>query len=818
MKTSFLNLLLICLLTNFSFAQQPSKKPLEVSGVYPSFAAFNSPADRARPNSECGIGQLVNWAGKLWYTSYTSHDLFEGTDKLHFIDKDYKHNEYEKSVGGTSSCRMIHKESEQLIIASYFIDKNGNIRTVPRKELPGRLTAVSRDIRDPANKVLFLTQEGSVYEVDVHTLKVTFLFKKPAVGWHAKGAYTSQGVFVVTNNGEDSAPTPFWNVDYSDPWGVYKREEEVKDLFLTSRPKGPEDWGSLCEWDGKAWKLIKRGQYLDVTGPGGMTGAKTNDEQIWSYGWDKRSLLLSVREKGSWKHYRMLKPTYTFENRNGSNTEWPRINEVQPNKYLMFMNGAIYNFPGTFSQTNTSGIRPVCSMLRTVTDMAFWDNRLVFSCQETSWHGIKNLVPGQPNSNLIFTSLDQLRRKGPAIGYGGVWKDDYVEANKPSEALNIAGYDYRMLYLNQVGKPVAKIRIEVDEKGNDQWKTYETIELKGGEQYSKVLPYTLKAEWIRFTSDGDIKATAYVHAYSNRNFVDREKEIFKGLSSVSTKEESPKTIIRAGFPTRNLQYLVTDAQGNDKYYEVNEYLQFIPQNEETKAIELLKTAYKIVPEIMVDEASVMVKGGNGVVYRLPKGDKNFDNQKDIRSIREVVQERLLANLHGTFYEIPRGPEISRIKPVATHNFHIQDFETWRGLIVLSGVSKDAQPDGHIFKSADNSAGLWFGELDDLWKLGKPVGVGGPWKNSEILANSPSDPYLMTGYDKKSVEFSHDSPGTVKFFVEVDYFGKGEFFPSRTFEIPAGRTVRYEFPEGFSAHWIRLIASKECKATAIFTYQ
>jgi hypothetical protein len=104
------------------------------------------------------------------------------------------------------------------------------------------------------------------------------------------------------------------------------------------------------------------------------------------------------------------------------------------------------------------------------------------------------------------------------------------------------------------------------------------------------------------------------------------------------------------------------------------------------------------------------------------------------------------------------------------------------------------------------------------ETGKPVGVGGPWKNSEILANSPSDPYLMTGYDKKRVEFSHDFSGTVKFYMEIDFFGKGEFVSYKTIEIPAGKTVRYEFPEGFSAHWVRLMASKDCEATALFTYQ
>jgi hypothetical protein len=427
-------------------------------------------------------------------------------------------------------------------------------------------------------------------------------------------------------------------------------------------------------------------------------------------------------------------------------------------------------------------------------------------------------VPGQPNSNLIFTTLDQLNRKGAAIGFGGVWKDDYVKANAPSEALNIAGYAYRTLYLNQVGQAVAKISIELDKNGNGKWETLKTVALRGGEQYVEVLPQSLKTEWIRFTSDGDIKATAYVHAYSNRKFIESEKEIFKGLAPITTTKESSSSILRTGFPTRNLQYLVTDSQGNEKYYEVDEHLKFLPKDDDKAGIELLKKDYKVTTEIMVDDASVMVYGSNGILYRLPKGNKNFDGGTTTRNIREVVQERLLANMHGTFYEIPRGPEILRIKPVASHNLAIQDFETWRGLIVMSGISKDAEPDGHVFKSVDNSTGLWFGELDDLWKLGKPVGVGGPWKNSEVLANSPSDPYLMTGYDKKSAVFSHDFDGTVKFYLELDFFGKGEFFTYKTLEIPAGKTMSYQFPDGFSAHWIRIVSSTDCKATAIFTYQ
>jgi hypothetical protein len=114
-----------------------------------------------------------------------------------------------ESVGGTSACRMIHRESRQLFIASCVIDESGNIRVIPREKLPGRLAATARHLTDPENKVLYLTQEGAVYEVDVHTLDVKALFKKPLPGWHYKGAWPAQGRVFVAANGEEPAPSPF---------------------------------------------------------------------------------------------------------------------------------------------------------------------------------------------------------------------------------------------------------------------------------------------------------------------------------------------------------------------------------------------------------------------------------------------------------------------------------------------------------------------------------------------------------------------------------------------------------------------------------
>jgi hypothetical protein len=144
-----------------------------------------------------------------------------------------------------------------------------------------------------------------------------------------------------------------------------------------------------------------------------------------------------------------------------------------------------------------------------------------------------------------------------------------------------------------------------------------------------------------------------------------------------------------------------------------------------------------------------------------------------------------------------------------------DFCTWRGLLVISGTLKSAKKDTNYLTSGD--IGLWFGGIDDLWKFGKPIGKGGPWYNTAVKANAPSDPFLMTGYDKKKVELSHNANLDISFTIEVDV-DHTNWKTYQTISVPPGQTIIHEFPEGFSAHWVRLISDTNCLATAFFTYE
>jgi hypothetical protein len=132
-------------------------------------------------------------------------------------------------------------------------------------------------------------------------------------------------------------------------------------------------------------------------------------------------------------------------------------------------------------------------------------------------------------------------------------------------------------------------------------------------------------------------------------------------------------------------------------------------------------------------------------WRLPLGNEEFTpltRAGFLRICREVATERDLFNCMGTFYELPaeNADGFAKIRPVASHNLRINDYASYRGMLIMTEIDPErSDKNEHIIISADNKAFVWAGVIDDLWKLGKTTGHGGPWKNSEVTSGIPSDP-------------------------------------------------------------------------------
>lgn len=799
-----------------TFAAAPPAGPLAVSGRYPHLAYFNH-------QGECGTGAVVPWANRLWIITYGPHLPKGSDDKLYEIDNELQRVTRPESVGGTPANRMIHRESRQLNIGPYFIDENRKVRVIPPSKMYGRLTATARHLTDPAHKVYICDMEGLIYEVDVQSLEAKLIFKRPIPGWHSKGGYSGQGRLVLANNGEE----PTRSVDQYKPF----------DYFIDPTHKSSEDAGALAEWDGRQWRLIQRRQFTDVTGPGGIHGPPSADAPLWAIGWDRRSLMLEVCQGGTWHLYRLPIADFSYVATHGWHTEWPRIREVGEGKFLMNLHGGWFDFPAEFAPGKTGGLRPLGDYLKITGDFCAWNGRIVFGCDDTARSGFSgpkqldtgNRLNGQSCSNLWFTTWEGLSQAGRPAGSGGVWLRDPVAAGTPSDPYLLAGYTQRVLHLAHHTPEPVTFTLEVDRTGNGQWTAARQIRLEPREYVYHLLADDLAMTWVRLKTDRAARnVTAWFHCGPGGG-ARTDRALFAALADIDQAGPWTSAVVRSEGEDKILlgvRSQAIDAAGNagePKTWQVGADLKFTPTAGDSPSARFLAEQAVVRDRVLESDAASLILNEGKLRVRLPKAHAAYDAPWATgwpRAVREVVTERSLLNAGGSFFLLPRENSggLRRIKPIATHNKRITDFCSWRGLLVIAGCAAAARSDGHAVTAPDGKTALWMGDIDDLWKFGKPVGSGGPWRDTSVTADKPSDPYLMAGYDQKQLVLSHDASREVSIRIEVDLAGDGIWLRYATFPVAPGKKLTHAFPAGYSAHWIRLTADRDCKATATLTYR
>ncbi len=774
------NLLLLAAFTGFLTAEEPR----HVSGIYPALAMFNN-------EGECGTGAVVPWADRLWVITYGPHLPFGSSDKLYEITPDLKQIVRPESVGGTPANRMIHPESQQLFIGPYVIDADRSVRVIPPNRMPGRLTGNARHLSDPAGKIYYATMEEGLYEVDVKSLAVTSLIRdgnplkkgfavetpltkleSQLPGYHGKGLYSSQGRLIYANNGD-------------------------RDKCVLTDPTTPS--GALGEWSkpGDDWQLVRRNQFTEVTGPGGIQGSAT-DAPVWSIGWDAKSLILMLLDGGQWQSFRLPKVSHSYDGAHGWNTEWPRIRDIGEDDLLMTMHGAFWRFPRTFSAANTNGIRVRSAYMKVIGDFCRWNDRLVFGCDDSAKseflnkRAVKGGIDsvGQSQSNLWFTSPETPDKLGPAHASGAVWLHESVKAGDVADPFLVAGWKHRSLWRID---HTAGTAIREDISGD--------------------------AEWLTVKADRDAKDVSVIITLTNGEERSTEADaIFDGVARVDDAKVQTGVFRARGENKRTLS-LAADAG----YYELDAALKLQRIND-AKAEQFVKTKVAIPQHVItLDEASVLVVDDRGRRWRLPRATTALDattNAGELRICREVATERDMLSACGTFFELPaeNADGFAKIRPIASHDLRVTDFGGYRGLFLMSGIQPDAPAGEHILRSDDGKAALWAGAIDDLWKLGKPRGAGGPWKSTKVNAGQSSDPYLMWGYDKRTLTLSLDDAQAVNLKVELDLTGTGLWVTYKEAKVAAGARLDIVFEPAVQARWLRVTADAACTATAQLKYE
>jgi hypothetical protein len=782
-----------------------------LSGIHPHLAMFND-------EGECGTGAVVPWADRLWVVTYAPHQPKGSTDKLYEITPDLRQIIRPESIGGTPANRLIHDESGQLFIGPHAIDRLGKVRTIPYTAMFGRPTGTARHLTDPAGKVVYATMEEGIYEVDVKTLAVGELWadeqmktdrrKADLPGYHGKGFYSGQGVYVYSNNGEHG--------------------DEAK-----TRPEIPS--GVLAEWDGKAgkWTIVRRNQFTEVTGPGGIHGnGSPAKDPIWAVGWDAKSLLLGVRRVGEgWRFFRLPKGSHSYDGAHGWNTEWPRIREIGEKDFLMTMHGTFWSFPADFGVKDVSGIRPRSNYLKVIGDFCRWNDHVVFGCDDTAKREFLNkrkakgeIAAPQSQSNLWFVKPEAIDHLGPVIGRGAVWMKEDLTAGAVSDPYLFAGYAMRGLHLTHDSAEPVTFALETGD-GQGTWSELQAVEVETKGSRFLDFPATAPGEWIRLRVKGPVAGATAVFTYRAEDpRAESADPMFDGLAKPGQARTGGVVLARDG-GSKTLSFAAIDANGKTAgHYQLDGDL-VLRRVEDADAEDLTRTRAAIPENVLaIDEASVIYTDDEGKRWRLPKGEvPGLSGFGGYRVAREVATERDLFHAEGSFYELPANNAggIAKVRPVATHKRLVHDFCSYRGLFLMSGVATDASSDNpHIIGSDDGKVALWAGAIDDVWKLGKPRGTGGPWKSTKVKAGEVSDPYLMTAYDKKTLELRFEDPANDQLHVtaQIDIHGDGTWLDYQRFLLENGKTTTHEFPDGFSAYWIRLVSDEDTTATAQLIYR
>ncbi|MCB9890052.1 MAG: hypothetical protein H6833_00200 [Planctomycetes bacterium] len=800
------------------------------SGVAPHLASFNE-------DGECGIGALAVWAERLWWITYAPHRPNGSQDKLWALDEALDLWVGDGSVGGTAACRRIHEATGTLLLGPYAIDRSGDVRAIPPSAMPGRLTAIASHLSQPHSRVWYATMEEGFYEVDLVRGVVRTAFpdangtKDPGgallPGYHGKGLHAGQGVLVYANNGEPSA-------------------EALK------QPDVPS--GCLAEWTGEPkdpWTVVRRNQFCEVTGPFGMrTDPHADTSPIYSVGFDHRSCILMVRDAGSWHAFRFPKASHTYDGAHGWNTEWPRIRDVGEDDLLMTMHGTFWRFPRTFGVGNTSGLKPRSTYLRVVADFCRFGERIVFGCDDAAKNEflntrrIKQRIDGdghahrlqgtvQSQSNLWFVELGQLDALGPTIGQGALWIDDEVVADVPSEPYLFAGYAHRSLHLAHRSSRPVSFRIEVDH-GDGRWQLMRTRRVEPFEGAFESFAPATDGTWIRIVPDQSCRATAiFFYRGADERGVEPEQR-FAAFTRIlgngaqraqadRVSVRSRRLLVRPGRANEGLEILSLDpgerreGEPDGRAWVVEPDLDVVPSTSRLADRMREHIGISASNALRQDGQSLLYVDDDGTRYRLPIGVDPAPGRVQ-RIAREVVTERDLLHCGNIFYELPAigAGGFGRVRPIATHPFVIDDFCSWRGMLVLSGeLSKLDDP--HVVHSGDGRIALWLGAIDDLWALGKARGRGGPWMQTAVEAGEASDPFLMHGFDHKRLVLEHDQVAELGIEIQVDVTGHGRWVQYRFVQVPIGQPFVHEFPRDFSAYWIRFRARAAARVTAQLEY-
>ena len=86
----------------------------------------------------------------------------------------------------------------------------------------------------------------------------------------------------------------------------------------------------------------------------------------------------------------------------------------------------------------------------------------------------------------------------------------------------------------------------------------------------------------------------------------------------------------------------------------------------------------------------------------------------------------------------------------------------------------------------------------------------------MKAGAVSDPYLLTGFDRKALTLSQSGAEQVTFTLEIDVTGMGDWQPYKRYTV--GHAPVRDTLDSLRAYWLRCRTDADCRATVWLEYR
>lgn len=417
--------------------------------------------------SETGIGAIVPFAGKLWFITYPDvNNNGRGTGLWVMDERMQPVLVAETNV--TSAARITFANA--LFIGVHKITDAGVVTPITGFGANDRIAGYAK--LAGKSDLYAMTMDGIIWKVNPTTCVAT-----------QTGLTTPNGQAGLNITGQAHG---------KEVWG----HSDGDHLFCTLNKENPDGRLGIYTVSTGAWTDVDAGHNSWVA----VAGSYDGKGHIFATGHDGLSALLWMFNGQTFdatpRKFRI--PLPSDQQKEGWQQEWMRIRAVETERYLMDLHGGFFQLSPFLARddafaTAMPRVEPIARHMRTIPDYAFWNGYLVLGGnQATPQSGNKYLNVGQPQSGLLFTTLDDIWSWGKPAGTGFWYRNASVTSGVQSEYMLLRGYNQKELNLvNGTGTDLSvDVRLRMGEMAGDY--TYTTITVPANSHAGVLLP---AADW-----------------------------------------------------------------------------------------------------------------------------------------------------------------------------------------------------------------------------------------------------------------------------------------------------------------------------------